>query len=109
MGIVWNSESRHDELEVPTMIVSNILFAIAIASVLWGVASAVMIAGALQKRGIKVNWIFLRLLILSKYLGQYRDITRQETGRTGRLFYSYIVAMNVALVTAILGFVFRAP
>lgn len=90
------------------MIASDILFAIAMASVLWGVASAVMIAVALQKRGVKVNWLFLRFLILSKYLGQYRDITRQETGHTGPLFYSYIVAMNVALVTAIAGFVLRA-
>jgi len=87
--------------------VSDILFVIAIASALWGVVSAVMIAGALQKRGVKVNWVFLRLLILSKYLRQYRDLTRQETGRTGPLFYSYIVAMNLALLTAILGFVLR--
>jgi hypothetical protein len=89
------------------MNVSDILFAVAIVSVLWGVASAVLIAEALRKRGVKVNWIFLRFLILSKYLGQYRDITRQETGRSGPLFYSYVVAMNLALVTAIAGIVLR--
>ena len=90
------------------MNVSDILFAVAIVSVLWGVASAVLIAEALRKRGVKVNWIFLRFLILSKYLGQYRDITRQETGRSGPLFYSYVVAMNLALVTAIAGIILRA-
>jgi len=89
------------------MNISNIFLAIAVASALWGVGSAVLIAQALQKRGIKVNWVFLRLLILSKYLGQYRDITRQETGRTGPLFYSYIIAMNLALVAAIVGIVLR--
>ncbi len=90
------------------MNVSDILFAVAIVSVLWGVASAVLIAEALRKRGVKVNWVFLRFLILSKYLGQYRDITRQETGRSGPLFYSYVVAMNLALLTAIAGFLLRA-
>jgi hypothetical protein len=90
------------------MNVSDILLAIAIVSVLWGVASAVLIAEALRKRGVKVNWVFLRFLILSKYLGQYRDITRQETGRVGPFFYSYVVAMNLALVTAIAGIVLRA-
>jgi hypothetical protein len=90
------------------MNVSDILFAVAIVSVLWGVASAVLIAEALRKRGVKVNWVFLRFLILSKYLGQYRDITRQETGRSGPLFYSYVVAMNLALVTAIAGIILRA-
>ena len=95
-------------LGVLIVIASDILFVIAMVSALWGVASAVMIAGALQKRGVKVNWVFLRLLILSKYLSQYRDITRQETGHTGPLFYSYVIAMNVALVTAIAGFMLRA-
>lgn len=90
------------------MIVSGIFLGIAIVSVLWGVASAVMIAVALQKRGVRIDWIWLRLLILSKYLGQYRDITRQETGRTGPLFYSYVIAMNLALLTAIVGLVLRA-
>ena len=89
-------------------VLSTILLAIALMGVVCGVASAVMIAGSLQKRGIKVNWVWLRLLILSKYLGQYRDVTRQETGRIGPLFYSYIIAMNVALVFGITGLILRA-
>lgn len=87
---------------------SGILFSIAIVSVISGVISAVLIAFSLQKRGITVNWIWLRLLILSKYLNQYRDITRQETGRPGPLFYSYIIAMNLALLTGIAGFILRS-
>jgi len=87
---------------------SSIFLGIAIVSALCGVVSAVMIAGSLQKRGVKINWIWLRVFILSKYLGQYRDITRQETGRAGPLFYSYIIAMSLALVTAIVGLVLRA-
>jgi len=90
------------------MNISDILLAVAVGSALWGVASAVLIVEALRKRGVKVNWVFVRFLILSKYLGQYRDITRQETGRTGPLFYSYVIAMNLALVTAIAGIVLRA-
>jgi len=90
------------------MNLSDILLIVVIGSALWGVASAVLITEALRKRGVKVNWVFLRFLILSKYLGQYRDTTRQETGRTGPLFYSYIIAMNLALVTAIVAIVLRA-
>jgi len=87
--------------------VSDALLVIAIMSALWGVVSAVMIADFLQKRGTKIRWLFLRVMIL-KYIGQYRDVTRQETGRTGPLFYSYVIAMNLALVTAIVGLVLRA-
>jgi hypothetical protein len=85
---------------------ADILIAIAILSALWGVASSAMIAAALQQRGVKVSWLFLRVMIL-KYLGQYRDVTRSETGRTGPLFYSYVFAMNLALVTAIIGLILR--
>jgi hypothetical protein len=97
-----------EKLEGSMINVSSVLLGIAIVSALCGVASAVMIAGALQRRGVKVNWIWLRVLIVSKYLGQYRDITRQETGRTGPLFYSYVIGMNLALVTAIVGLILRA-
>ena len=90
------------------IIASNTLLVIAVLSALWGVASALMIAGALQKRGVKINWLLFRLLLVAKYLNQYRDITRRETGRTGRLFYSYVIAMIVALVAAIVGLVLRA-
>ena len=33
---------------------------------------------------------------------------RKETGRTGPLFYSYVIAMNVALATGIAGLIMRA-
>ena len=89
------------------IIASYVLCGIAIVSALCGVISAVMIASALEKRGVEVNWIWLRLLILTKYIGQYRDITRQETGRPGMLFYSYIIAMNMALFMGVTGLVLR--
>jgi hypothetical protein len=43
-----------------------------------------------------------------KYLYQYRAITLVETGRTGLLFYSYVLAMSLALLAAIAGLVVRA-
>ncbi len=89
------------------MLLSNVLLGIAVISALWGVVSSLVIADALQKRGTKINWIFMRILII-KYVGQYRDVTRTETGRTGPWFYSFIIAMNLALVTAVVGLILRA-
>ena len=60
----------------------------------------------LRGRGIRINFVFLRLLIF-KYAAQYRDITQNETGRAGPWYYSFIVAMNLALVCAVLGLVLR--
>lgn len=89
------------------MSMSTVLIAIALISALWGVVSTLVIADALQKRGIKVNWILLRMMIL-KYIGQYRAATRSETGRTGPWFYSFISAMNLAFVTMVAGLILKA-
>ena len=87
---------------------SNFFLAIAIFSALGGVVPAMMIIGILHKRGVKINWLWLRWLIIYIHLDQYRDITRDENGRTGPLYYAFLIAMNMALVFAIIGLVLRA-
>lgn len=88
------------------MLISNVLIGVALASLAWGIVSSLVITDALQKRGVKIKWIFLRIMII-KYVSQYREMTRTETGRTGPWYYSFIIAMNVALVTAVLGLILR--
>ena len=70
-------------------------------AVIWHVAATMMIYEALRKRNLKVSFIFLRLLA-PKYASQYRETTRKETGKTGPLFYHWIVSINTAWVAAIL-------
>ena len=89
------------------MAMSTVLIAIALVSMTWGIVSSIVITSALNNRGVKINWIFLRIMII-KYVGQYRDITRKETGRTGLWFYSFVCAMILALVTAVIGLILRA-
>jgi hypothetical protein len=81
---------------------SNVLLGIALICVLWGIVSAIVMAAYLSKRGHKINLLFFRLLVL-KYIHQYYKITTEENGKPGVWFYSYIIAMNVALVLAIIG------
>jgi len=76
------------------------LYYIAGACVIWTVVASILIARDLQKRGIKVSFLWLRVLIL-KYLSQYQKITREENGRTGPLFYHYVIPINIALVIVI--------
>ena len=60
-----------------------------------------MIAADLQKRGVPVSLVWLRVLIL-KYLHEYATVTRDQTGRVGPLFYHYVVPLNVALVLVVI-------
>ena len=77
------------------------LMVLLILCVIWAVVSSLLIVRDLHNRGIPVNYIWLRVMIL-KYLHQYSKITREETGRVGPLFYHYVVPLNVALVLAII-------
>jgi len=88
------------------MAVSTFFLGLAIIAAIVGIASSIGIVSFLLQRGVKINWVFIRVLIL-KYISQYRAITIQETGKPGPLFYTYIIAMNTALAAAIIGMVMR--
>ena len=85
---------------------SDFFFVLAILSAIWGVTSSLVIASFLSQRGIKINWLFFRVLML-KYIPQYRQITKQESGKPGPWYYSFIISMNLALVLVIVGVVLR--
>jgi len=85
-------------------VMSTIFFILALMSIVWGIVTSIMITSFLSRRGIKINYLFLRLFIF-KYVSQYRKITMEETGKPGPLFYSSIAAWNLALLLAIVGII----
>ncbi|MFH1689768.1 MAG: hypothetical protein ABIE42_05965 [Candidatus Eisenbacteria bacterium] len=78
----------------------EMLIGLGVVCVIWAVVAAILIAADLHKRGVKVSFVWLRLMIL-KYLHEYSKVTREETGRVGPLFYHYVVPLNVALVIVV--------
>jgi len=85
---------------------SNLFFILAIPSVAWGIVSSIAITVFLSKRGIKTDFLLFRILVL-KYIHQYHKITKEENGKPGPWFYSYIIAMNLALVFVIVGIILK--
>jgi len=85
---------------------STFFFIPALVSAIFGIVFMIMIASFLSKRGIKINYVFLRLYII-KYIHQYRKITVEEDGKPGNLFYAFIVSMNLALVLTVIGIILR--
>ena len=85
---------------------SDLFFILAIPSVAWGIVSSIVISSFLSNRGVKINLLFFRVLVL-KYIHQYHTITKQENGKPGPWFYSYIISMNLALIFAIVGIVLK--
>jgi hypothetical protein len=86
---------------------STAFLVLAIVCALWGVVDAILMAIALGRRGIPINMLLFRLFFF-RYLRQYRDATLKETGKVGLLYYSYITAMSLAFVFAVIGLILRA-
>jgi hypothetical protein len=53
-----------------------------------------------------VNILLFRTLIF-KYIHQYAETTAQENGGACPWFYSYAAAMNIALISAVMGAVLK--
>lgn len=85
---------------------ANIFLALAIVFVGLFVILSIMIVNEVSKRGVKINFFLLRLYII-KYIHQYKQLTKEETGKIGPLYYPCIVSVSLALVCAIAGLVLK--
>ena len=65
-----------------------------------------MIVHEVSKRGVKINFFWLRLYII-KYIHQYRKLTLEESGRIGPLYYPCVISVNLALILAIVGLILK--
>lgn len=68
--------------------------------VLVAVVSAVLLTSALDRRGLKTSFLFMRTLLF-RNLSRYKEIAVSENGKVGPLFYGYVVSINAALILAI--------
>jgi len=81
---------------------SSVAFGIAMIGVIWGIVSALVMTNFVSKRGVKINVPFFRIFVV-KYIYQYSQITKEENGKRSIWFYSYIIAMNCALLSTVVG------
>jgi len=79
---------------------STVFIVLALTCVACGITAAMMITSFLSKRGVKINYVVLRLLIFG-YVRQYRQVTMEESGKPGPLFYMFVTSWILALVFAV--------
>jgi hypothetical protein len=82
------------------------LLVLAFVSVGLGIVFSMMIVHEVSKRGVKINYPLLRLYII-KYIDQYQQLTRKETGKAGPLYYPCVGSYIMALVFAIIYLIVR--
>ena len=76
---------------------------LALVSVGVFVTLAMVMVYEVSKRGVKISFLWLRLYVI-KYMHQYKQMTKEETGKVGPLFYPCIVSINLALVLTVVYF-----
>ena len=86
---------------------STPLFLLALLSVLVNIVLSILIVHELRKRGVKINYFLIKLL-LPRYAHQYKQITMAENGAVGGIFYGWLISINAALVFAVAGLIVRA-
>ncbi|RLD78439.1 MAG: hypothetical protein DRJ10_07590 [Bacteroidetes bacterium] len=62
------------------------------------VISSILIYSYIQKKGENPSFLLIRLFLFS-YVAKYRGISKEETGQTGRLYYYWIISINLALLS----------
>lgn len=79
------------------MSLSYVLAIAAIGAAIWGTVAAVMIIRFLDQRGIKTPIILYRVFFFIN-ARRYRQVTADENGKPGRLYYHCVYAFNAALI-----------
>jgi hypothetical protein len=81
-----------------------VFITLAITFLIIFVISSMLIVDYLNKKGVKINFVLLRLMIIP-YADQYRKLTKKENGKTGKAYYVWLGSVNLALLCIILRFV----
>ena len=81
-----------------------VLVILAAGCVAWYTVSTILIFNELRKRGQKASFLFLNIMA-PIYAYRYKAVTIKETGRAGRLFYSWVVSINLTLLLALLAII----
>lgn len=78
---------------------TSVLIVLIMVCLVWAVTASLMIAAYLQKRGVWIRGLLLRVMTLD-FIDEYRRLTVQERGRAGTLFNHYIGAIIAAMLLA---------
>jgi len=84
----------------------TLLISLGIISMIVFIWTTITIYSFLKKRYENIpGFIFINLFIF-KYVKEYKTVTKNETGKTGILYYVWLVSINVALLCFILLMIF---
>ena len=91
---------RH-EVMIVTFFIWYLFGGLAVICGIFNGVFSYMITSYLSKHGIEINYWNIRLY-MPKYLKQYRKLTIEKNGKTGNLFYAWIISISFFVVSAVI-------
>ncbi len=85
------------------MTVREALLGLGILAAVSNVAALILIMAWLDRKGYKTNILLARIFTF-RYLAAYKEATKKETGRTGRLYGLWKFTLILMVGLAIAGF-----
>ena len=82
-------------------VVIDIVMIAALLCVVWAVIALILITQKVSRKGEQIN-PFLFNLILLRNLSKYQQITKTEQGKTGSLFYHFVIPMWIAFAFVVI-------
>ena len=82
----------------------DIMMIAALLCVVWAVTALIIITQKVHKKGAQLH-PFLFNLILLRNLSKYQATTKAERGKTGKLFYHFVIPMWIAFAFVVVWFV----
>jgi len=79
------------------------LVVIGVIAMIWYVVSSILIVVDLQRRGEKLNFLLIRMLLIA-WVSRYKKLTLAATGHVGVLYYHWqtsAIVMLIAFVSAV--------
>ena len=79
----------------------DVVMIAALICVVWAVTALILITRKVSMKGEQIN-PFLFNLILLRNLSKYQQSTKSERGKTGSLFYHFVIPMWIAFVFVVI-------
>jgi hypothetical protein len=79
----------------------DIMMFVALGCIYWAITALILITRKISKKGERINPLLFNLILL-RNLSKYQDMTRAERGKTGPLYYHFVIPMWIAFAFVVI-------
>ena len=79
----------------------DIMMFAALGCIVWAITALILITQKISKKGERINPLLFNLILL-RNLSKYQDMTQAKSGKTGPLYYHFVIPMWIAFTFVVI-------